>query len=115
MLEETNFAEGVASLVSYSGFKNDVIEELRNESFLDDYPRDYSGFEEYVGEVIKENFWDMDFIERYTERYDYKRGYFNLEAIVNTTLGDILSTPEYVFSGWTATVQTDLGPLKIEN
>ncbi len=57
----------------------------------------------------------MEFIERYTERYDYKRGFFNLEAIDNTTVGDVLSTPEYAFGGWTATVKTDVGVLNITN
>tara|TARA_A100001391_G_C4968178_1_gene251901 strand:- start:196 stop:657 length:462 start_codon:yes stop_codon:yes gene_type:complete len=115
VLEETNFANEIANLIAHPGFKNNVIQELRDDDLLEDYPRDYSGFAEFVGDVIKENFWDMEFIERYTERYDYKRGFFNLEAIVNTTVGDVLSTPEYAFGGWTATVKTDVGVLNITN
>ena len=114
VLEETDFAGRVASLITVAGFKNDVIETLREENYLDDYPRDYSGFEEFVSGVIKENFWDMDFIERTTEQYDYKRGFFSLEVNVETTVGQVLSTPEVYFSGWKSKVDTDLGVLNID-
>ena len=56
----------------------------------------------------------MDFIERTTEQYDYKRGFFTLEANVKTTVGDVLSAPEYAFTGWSTEINTDLGVLKIE-
>lgn len=114
VLTDTGFAEVVAGLVTTSGFKNDVLESLRDAEYLDDYPRDFSGFNDYVSDVIKENFWEMDFIERTTEQYDYKRGFFTLEANVNTTVGDVLAAPEYAFTGWSAEVNTDLGTLKIE-
>ena len=55
----------------------------------------------------------MEFIERSTERYDYKRGFFNLEANVETTVGDVLSTSEFTFTGWSTTVNTSLGTLNI--
>jgi len=113
VLEETGFANTVAELISTSGFNNNVIQDMRDSDYLDDYPRDHSGFQEFVSEVITENFWDMDFIERSTERYDYKRGFFNLEANVETTVGDVLSTPEYAFTGWSTTVNTSLGTLNI--
>jgi len=113
VLQETGFADTVAELVSTSGFNNNVIQDMRDNDYLDDYPRDHSGFQEFVSEVITENFWDMDFIERSTERYDYKRGFFNLEANVETTVGDVLSTPEYAFTGWSTTVNTSLGTLNI--
>ena len=113
VLQETGFADTVAELISTSGFSNSVIQDMRDNDYLDDYPRDHSGFQEFVSEVITENFWDMDFIERSTERYDYKRGFFNLEANVETTVGDVLSTPEYAFTGWSTTVNTSLGTLNI--
>ena len=113
VLQETGFADTVAELVSTSGFNNSVIQDMRDNDYLDDYPRDHSGFQEFVSEVITENFWDMDFIERSTERYDYKRGFFNLEANVETTVGDVLSTPEHAFTGWSTTVNTSLGTLNI--
>lgn len=115
VLQETGFAGTVAELVAAPGFKNDVIEDLRLNDYLEEYPRDHSGFQDFVSEVIADNFFEMDFIERSTERYDYKRGFFNLEANVKTTVGSVLSAPEYVFTGWSTTVQTDLGVLKLEN
>jgi hypothetical protein len=114
VLTDTGFAEVVAGLITTSGFKNDVLDSLRDAEYLDDYPRDFSGFNDFVSDVIKENFWEMDFIERTTEQYDYKRGFFTLEANVGTTVGDILAAPEYAFTGWSAEVNTDLGTLKIE-
>jgi len=115
VLRDTGFADTVAGLVATTGFLNSVIQDLRDGDYLEEYPRDYSGFQEFVSDVIAENFWDMGFIERSTERYDYKRGFFNLEASVKTTVGDVLSTPEYVFNGWSTSVRTDLGVLNIEN
>jgi hypothetical protein len=114
VMQETDFASTVAELITASGFKNDVIDTLRDESYLEDYPRDHSGFEQFVGDVIKDNFWDMDFIERETERYDYKRGRFTLEAQVRTTIGSVLSTPAFYFSGWSARVPTRIGVVNIE-
>jgi len=113
VLQETGFADIVAELVAQPGFKNSVIQEMRDGDFLEDYERDFSGFQDFVSEVITENFWDMDFIERSTERYDYKRGFFNLEASVATTVGDVLSIHESAFVGWSTTVNTKLGALSI--
>lgn len=113
VMQETGFADTVAELITTPGFANEVIENMRDNDYLEDYPRDFSGFQEFVSETIAENFWEMDFIERSTERYDYKRGFFNLEANVETTVGAVLSTPEYAFGGWSTTVNTNLGTLNI--
>ena len=115
VLRDTGLAESIAMLVTNNDFKNDVINDLRDGELLEEYPRDGSGFETYVSEVITENFWEMDFIERSTERYDYKRGYCTLEANVGTTVGNVLSAPEHLFGGWKATVNTKLGMLTLED
>jgi hypothetical protein len=115
VLQETGFASTVAELIASPGFKNDVIEDLRVNDLLEEYPRDHSGFQEFVSDVITDNFFEMDFIDRSTERYDYKRGFFNLEASVTATVGDILLAPEYIFTGWSTTVQTELGVLNIKS
>ena len=115
VLQASGLTDTIAMLVTNHEFKNDVINELRDGDLLEDYPRDGSGFETYVSEVITENFWEMDFIERSTERYDYKRGYCTLEANVGTTVGNVLSAPSYLFGGWKATVDTKLGRLTLED
>jgi hypothetical protein len=114
VLQSSGLSDTVAALVTNTGFKNDVIKDLRDGDYLEGYPRDGSGFNSYVSEVITENFWDMEFIERSTERYDYKRGYCTLEANVGTTVGSVLSAPQDLFGGWKATVNTKLGSLTIE-
>lgn len=114
VLQSSGLPDAVASLISNSGFKNDVIDDLRCADLLEDYPRDGSGFKTYISEVITENFWEMDFIERTTEQYDYKRGYCTLEATIGTTVGSVMAAPEHLFGGWKATINTKLGRLTLE-
>ena len=113
VLQESDLADTLAELIATPGFKNKAIESLRDADLLEEYPRDDSGFVEFVSEVITDNFWELDFVESSTERYDYKRGYCTLEASVDTTVGDVLQNPEYVFRGWSTTVDTDLGRLTL--
>lgn len=113
-LQETGIAEHIATLVTDPTFKNEVIDELRESDYLEEYPRDYSGFDTFVADVLTENFYDMEFIEHHTEMYDYKRGYLTLEANVPTTVGDILSACSGIFYGWSVTVETDIGTVTVE-
>ena len=39
----------------------DIISELRESGFLEEYERDYT-FEDYISETISDNFYDFDFI-----------------------------------------------------
>lgn len=118
-VESTDVVERVADVITNSDINvegewgGNPLESLRDSMLLEDYPRDFSGFTEFVTEVMRENFYELDCIEHHTEQYDYKRGYTTLTAKLKTTVGDLLSAPmsHYTFSGWEASVQTPVGNL----
>jgi hypothetical protein len=90
-----------------------MLESLRDDYLLEEYPRDNSGFAEFVAGVLKENFYDCEFIEEETKQYDYKRGFTTLTANLKTTVGELLdnNTSQFTFSGWEASVKTPAGNL----
>ena len=66
-----------------------------------------------IAEKLEENFYDQEFIEYSTERYDHKRGFTTLSADVKVSVKNLLfATPH--LGGWTASVQTDAGTLTLD-
>ena len=115
VIENSGIATTLAELVTSQSFKgNPVLEEMRDNHLLEDYERDHSGFADYVANVITENVYEYDWIERNTEQYDYKRGFMTVEARVKTTVGTVLNADSHTVSGWTVETSTDLGNLTIE-
>ena len=68
-ISETDVISQFASLVITPGFQaevsyvGNVMDTIRNEGYLDDYERGSFTFEDYVTEVLAENFYDQEFIE----------------------------------------------------
>ena len=114
VLEQTGFADTVATVITTSEFPNEAISEMRQGDFLEDYERDFSGFESFVSKVLSENMYEFGFVDHTVEQYDYKRGFLTLEANVETTVGSVMESPEYLFAGWSTTVPTKIGQLKID-
>ena len=115
VLASTGIATTLAELITDPSFKgNEVLEEMRDHDLLELYPRDNSGFSDYVADVITENFFEFDWIDRSTEQYDYKRGFLTLEARVNTTVGKVLAADQHTIAGWKVNTVTDLGHMTIE-
>ena len=89
------------------------------EGLLDDYERadmrDFSGFQDYLADTIRENFYDMyNLVEESTEKYDHKRGRTNLRAELTVKVGDLRETNRSAlnpFNYWTASVDTPKGVL----
>jgi len=117
-LEETSVVDAFSELITTPGLLAktscgyDVMESLRDSDLLEDYPRDHSGFSEFVADAIKENFYDVDLIEYSVEKYDYKRGFCTLTAAVKLTAAEIF-TSNPLIEGWAASVKTDLGTLTL--
>ena len=86
---------------------------MREEAFLDDYERGSFTFEDYLTEYITDNFYDQEFIEASTEKYDHKRGFCTLSTEVQVTAKNIISASPFL-SGWTASVSTDNGTLTFD-
>ena len=117
-LADTNVVDAFSELITTPGLKveseygGDIMESLRDSELLDEYPRDYSGLSEFVSEVIKENFYDVDLIDYYIEKYDHKRGFCTLTADVKLTAGQIFSAKPYI-DGWEVSVKTENGKLTL--
>ena len=111
--QETGMSDTISELITDNSFRNEIIDDFRSSGYLDNYNRGDYSFEEYVSEVITENLYELDFIDRSTERYDYKRGFITFEANIPTTVGNVLNSYSS-FIGWTTTVSTPAGRLTIE-
>lgn len=118
-LAETDVVSSFASLIATPGLRvtsqwsGEILESLRSDGYLDDYERGSFTFEDYLTEHLTENFYDQEFIEYSTEKYDHKRGFCTLTAEVQVTAKDIISTAPFL-SGWTASVATDNGTLTFD-
>ena len=118
-IEQTDVVDRVAEVITTPGIQikseygGNPLEEMRDSNLLDDYPRDYSGFSEFVADAIRENFFELDCIEHSTEQYDYKRGFTTLSANFKTTVGYLLEnkTSHFTFADWEASVRTPAGNL----
>ena len=118
-VEQTDVVQRVAEVITTPGiniqgeYGGDPLDSLRDSMLLEDYPRDHSGFAEFVADVMRENFYDLECIDYSTEQYDYKRGFTTLTANFKTTIGDLLSnkTSHFTLAGWEASVKTPAGNL----
>jgi hypothetical protein len=117
-VRETGIAASLADLVTSRYLANNMaIEELRNDGYLDDYERGSYEFEEYVATTIAKNWYELGLLEVDTKHYDHKRGYTNVRAELEITLGKLLNADKespYLFSGWDVTVETPMGVLNVE-
>jgi len=114
VLDQTGFADVVSGVITTTGFNNEAIDDLREQNMLNEYKRDDSGFDTFVAGVISENIFELDFIDQTVEQYDYKRGFLTLEANVQTTVGNVMTADETLFTGWQTTVPTKIGNLTID-
>ena len=114
-LAETDVVWSFVELIATPGlevktlFGTNVLESLRDDGLLEDYERDDT-FSDYLNEVITDNFWDVDFIESSTEKYDYKRGFCTLTAEVVVPVAQLLELQPSL-TGWSASVRTPVGVL----
>ena len=119
-IQGTSVISEFASLVSQSKldarnrWSGNILEHLRNESYLDDYERGTYGFEEYIAETLADNFYDTDLIEYSTEKYDHKRGFTTLTAQIQVPVENFINVDPYI-SGWNVSVETENGTLSFNS
>ena len=117
-LSNTDVVEQFSELITTPGltvttpFGTNIIQELRNGGFLDEYERGSFSFSEFIGETIRENFYDFDFIDSSIEKYDYKRGFCTLTAEVKIPVEDLIMESPFVGS-WTVSVPTENGTITL--
>ena len=118
-LSETSVVDNVAELITTPGLSlstrwgENPIQTLRDQDLLDDYERGSESFTEFVAETIGENFYDQEFVEHSTERYDHKRGFCTLSAEFEVELKHFLDTQPFVY-GWQVSVPTENGTLTLD-
>ena len=110
----STFSELIATprLSITTAYGGDVLQSLRDDGHLEAYDRD-GDFGGYLSEIITDNFYDLDFIEHSTERYDHKRGFCTLTAEVQIPAAQIISESPFL-SGWRAAVSTENGTLMFD-
>ena len=117
-LSNTNVVEQFAELIATPGvtvttpFGTNILQELRDGGFLDEYERGSYGFSDFISETIRENFYDFDFIDSSIEKYDYKRGFCTLTAEVRIPVEDLIMESPYT-GGWTVSVPTENGTITL--
>ena len=115
VIENTNIANYLAEMaINPSLGNNHVLKEMRDAGLLDEYERGSFEFESYVAEVIAENWRDYDWIETSTERYDFKRGFTEVSAVVETKAQNIYEMADFELAGWDIEVDHPLGVLEIQ-
>ena len=89
-LGETGAAAVLAEAITEGVFYekgNSILEEMRDDGLLEDYERGDEAFTDFVAEVIGESFYDYDWIEQSTQRFDHKRGWTDLSMALSAPLG----------------------------
>ena len=117
-LAETDVVQTFSNLVTtpglqvFNGYGDNILEELRDSGHLDDYCRGSFEFEEFVSEVVAENIYDFDFIDRSVEKYDHKRGFCTLTAAVQVPVSNLIEINPFLV-GWDISVVTKDGTLTL--
>ena len=117
-MSETDVINRFSELIATPGLRaqtrwgEDIIGELRSSGFLEEYERDYT-FSDFISETISENFYDLEFIEHSTERYDHKRGFTTLTAEVQVPVKNLIEESPFI-SGWNISVETNDGKLSFD-
>jgi hypothetical protein len=96
----------------------DILQEMRDDDLLSDYTHgSQDEFNDYVKNIIRENFYNYGWVSTETEMYDHKRGFTTVTAKLQAPYGEIRKLHDQidqVFMGWTAVVRTSSGTLTIE-
>ena len=118
-LAETDVVNNLSALLATPGLDvrdcwsgRSILNTLREHGYLDDYGRDNT-FAEYLTETINENFYDTEIVESSTEKYDHKRGFTTLTAVVQIPVANLIHSAPHL-GGWEIAVKTQHGTLNLE-
>jgi hypothetical protein len=110
----TCIASYLSEMVINPSLKNNhIIQEMRESNLLDNYTRGSDEFEDFVSEVVAENWQEYGWLEASTEKYDHKRGFTTVSAFIETTVGSVSNMADFELSGWNIEVSHPLGSLTI--
>tara|TARA_Y100001972_G_scaffold118090_1_gene157814 strand:+ start:2592 stop:3068 length:477 start_codon:yes stop_codon:yes gene_type:complete len=118
-INETSVIYDFASLISNTKldarnrWSGNIIKHLRDNDFLDEYERGSYCFEDFLAEMLTDNFYDVELIDYSTEKYDHKRGFTTLTAQVQIPFSNF-SEVNPIVSGWEVSVETNNGTLTFD-
>ena len=93
---------------------NQILAEMREQGLLDSYERGSFDFEDFVSEVVEQNWSDYDWIEASTEAFDHKRGFTTVSTTIETTSDAITQMADFELVGWKIEVDHPLGILELD-
>ena len=92
---------------------NQILAEMREQGLLDSYERGSYDFEDFVSEVVVQNWRDYDWIETSTEAFDHKRGFTTVLTTIETTSEAVTQMADFELVGWKIEVDHPLGILEL--
>ena len=113
-MSETGAAGVLAEAITEGVFYekgNSILETMREDGLLDEYERGDEYFTSFVEEVIDSEFYNYDWIEQSTQRFDHKRGWTDLSMGLSIPLGDLKETGYNPLPSWTCQVRDGNGNL----
>jgi hypothetical protein len=117
-LSDTDVVNRFSELVATRGLDaqtrwgDNIVQEMREQGLLDDYDRDDT-FSDFISDMMHDNFYEFDFIEASTEKYDHKRGFCTLSAEVEVPFANLVQVQPDLL-GWDVVVETPLGILTVD-
>lgn len=93
---------------------NQILAEMREQGLLDSYERGSFYFEDFVSEVVEQNWQDYNWIESATKIYDHKRGFTTVSTTIKTTSDAITQMADFELVGWKIEVDHPLGILELD-
>ena len=119
VIAETPVASSLANLttnlpnIRTRWSKSPIIETMREDGYFEDYAEEEINTN-LITEIIGEYWNECDWLEFSTEKYDHKRGYAILSTEVMVPYSEVVNAEDWMLTGWTAVVKTDLGTLEIK-
>ena len=110
MVAEMVATKGLRVYTSYGGTDTDILTDMRDRGYLEDYDRDF-----WFAGYIEEQFRDRDVMceigafDHREERFDYSRGHVYPQARVRVTVADFLEHSDSISRAWEITVRTPRG------
>lgn len=117
-MTETDVITTYASLLATPGldlansWHGNILGYLREDGYLEDYERN-GNFEEYLSEILSENFYDLELIDSSIRKFDHKRGTCTLSVEAKTTIEKLMHTRPTLY-GWSASVNTGQAIVTLE-
>ena len=117
-LSNTDVVSTYAGLLATPGLQlsstwhGNILDYLRDDGYLEDYERDGT-FEDYLAEIMHDNFYDLELVDSTIQKYDYKRGACTLTAEAFTTVENLLSVKPNLF-GWSARIEDGQSVVMLE-